>query len=604
MSGYKHIVTAGVVGPPGKPVFDRLEITEFMKNEKQYSLFVQALLFFMRGELAASRKSYWQIAGIHGAPNVEYDDSGEPLVPPPEFKGYCTHNSVLFPTWHRVYMALMEQEIQRLALMIAQTRYDDAVKAEWIDAAIALRHPYWDWSLYPLPPGDLYKTPELQILLPPHGTLGPSENPFYTYQISQPPVDFPPPFDEPLWQTMTHRHGNVVGGAVMDDLKGMEMSLRGGFSNRRNVTSLLLSGSVVNTWAKFSADVGGILGSASLEALHNTIHLSVGGGQQKGHMSAAGVAAFDPFFWLHHSQTDRLMSLWVALHPDVWVSPSKEVEGTWTLANNAPVDVNTPLTPFYFSADPSQDPTQPFKNVWTSADLQGPTEGLLGYSYPEFDGIDLSNKDAVKEQIRLKVEALYPIIAPTKTWLDFDAGASQPPLDAARRLHFRAVLHWSAHISVKKNALQGSFIVLIFLGSVPFDPKDYASSPNLVGDYSAFVNSEPSRCGNCVRLGDITVGGAVSLNDAIMEKAEVKSFHPDEIVPYLRRQLKWRVHTGSGPAVHPNDVDGLQVHVSAAPFYLGEDDSFEAGEPEAYHEVTRGLPGGCAHSDSDGSINA
>lgn len=33
---------------------------------------------------------------------------------------------------------------------------------------------------------------------------------------------------------------------------------------------------------------------------------------------------FDPIFWLHHCQVDRLMSLWSAMHPGVWVS---EVRG-------------------------------------------------------------------------------------------------------------------------------------------------------------------------------------------------------------------------------------------------------------------------------------
>ena len=31
-------------------------------------------------------------------------------------------------------------------------------------------------------------------------------------------------------------------------------------------------------------------------------------------------SAFDPVFWLHHSQVDRLLCMWAAFHPDVWVS--------------------------------------------------------------------------------------------------------------------------------------------------------------------------------------------------------------------------------------------------------------------------------------------
>lgn len=51
--------------------------------------------------------SYFQIGGIHGLPYVRWngaDISGEAV----ESIGYCTHGSVLFPTWHRPYVSLFE----------------------------------------------------------------------------------------------------------------------------------------------------------------------------------------------------------------------------------------------------------------------------------------------------------------------------------------------------------------------------------------------------------------------------------------------------------------------------------------------------------------
>ena len=36
----------------------------------------------------------------------------------------------------------------------------------------------------------------------------------------------------------------------------------------------------------------------SLEAVHDTVHTTVGSG---GHMSEVPYAAFDPIFWLHHA---------------------------------------------------------------------------------------------------------------------------------------------------------------------------------------------------------------------------------------------------------------------------------------------------------------
>lgn len=38
---------------------------------------------------------------------------------------------------------------------------------------------------------------------------------------------------------------------------------------------------------------------ASLEAVHNSVHIFIGG-MTFGHMSLNEVAAFDPAFWMHH----------------------------------------------------------------------------------------------------------------------------------------------------------------------------------------------------------------------------------------------------------------------------------------------------------------
>lgn len=50
--------------------------------------------------------SFFQIAGIHGLPYISWNGVGEES--PAEAAGYCTHSSVLFPTWHRPYVSLFE----------------------------------------------------------------------------------------------------------------------------------------------------------------------------------------------------------------------------------------------------------------------------------------------------------------------------------------------------------------------------------------------------------------------------------------------------------------------------------------------------------------
>jgi len=47
--------------------------------------------------------SYFRIGGIHALPYVAWDNVGESGK-----GGYCAHGTVLFPTWHRVYVSLYE----------------------------------------------------------------------------------------------------------------------------------------------------------------------------------------------------------------------------------------------------------------------------------------------------------------------------------------------------------------------------------------------------------------------------------------------------------------------------------------------------------------
>ena len=77
-----------------------------------------------------------------------------------------------------------------------------------------------------------------------------------------------------------------------------------------------------HTWDQIHPDQGTL---TSLEGIHDTIHVDVGG---NGHMADPGVAAFDPIFWLHHCQVDRLLALWQAVYPTTYVSPGPDMTGT------------------------------------------------------------------------------------------------------------------------------------------------------------------------------------------------------------------------------------------------------------------------------------
>lgn len=53
--------------------------------------------------------SHFGIGGIHGMPFVPWEGvGGDSPVQGSGWSGYCTHGNVLFPTWHRPYVALYE----------------------------------------------------------------------------------------------------------------------------------------------------------------------------------------------------------------------------------------------------------------------------------------------------------------------------------------------------------------------------------------------------------------------------------------------------------------------------------------------------------------
>jgi hypothetical protein len=50
-------------------------------------------------------------------------------------------------------------------------------------------------------------------------------------------------------------------------------------------------------------------------------------------------------FFLHHANVDRLLSLWAAVNPGVWVSPGPALQGgSFTISANSPLDQKTSMS--------------------------------------------------------------------------------------------------------------------------------------------------------------------------------------------------------------------------------------------------------------------
>lgn len=131
-----------ITGPPGSAV--RLEINDFIKHEKFFTLFIKAFRTFsfkdsprgwkefitaavrMQKAEETDDKSFFAIAGIHGQPYTAWNGaSGSFTQEKWGFGGYCTHGSVLFPTWHRPYLLLFEvSDASHFSIMCTHDKID------------------------------------------------------------------------------------------------------------------------------------------------------------------------------------------------------------------------------------------------------------------------------------------------------------------------------------------------------------------------------------------------------------------------------------------------------------------------------------------------
>lgn len=311
-------------------------------------------------ELAPTNpNSFWSIASYHGMPfkgrqvpllgdKSEKDSSGTGKDEAKTWGGYCQHANVLFPFWHRLYCLRLEQALQsvlergkeRVAL-----HYWDESSEETLSKAlpniVTDEHVYIDGECVPNP---LFK---FKLPMPIKDDV-PNTDPdskFYEKEVGYDTCRYPysgirSP-DAAKAAALAHNdtidgtqaipllQENIIGwlsegvkhGGVAEQFKRcLETQDYNPFSN---TTSVRCDPSFT-----------------SLEQPHNDLHLAVGGFTQpetnedgsvkqdsqgnimwkgpiegaNGDMGANEVASYDPVFFLHHSNIDRMLWVWQKKH--------------------------------------------------------------------------------------------------------------------------------------------------------------------------------------------------------------------------------------------------------------------------------------------------
>ncbi|KIJ62546.1 hypothetical protein HYDPIDRAFT_94060 [Hydnomerulius pinastri MD-312] len=395
----------------------------------------------------------------------------------------------------------------------------------WMPAAEELRFPYWDWadpkvSEEGLPP--LFYDETLDIKIPGlGGETKPAKNPFAYFSFDSIPEGFAKfqrdkntaHFDE--WKR-TFRHAPSAPDASESNIpllqEGLKMKAEGirrqvgtlfAFRDDRDASKrhMCSLNKGANQYIEGKAKDQYIFHS-SLESVHNAIHGASGG---NGHMSNPDYAAFDPFFFFHHSNCDRLLALWEWCYPQYWMGDGYTVNGktvNWTqqIGNrnnnigNGNCDTITSSNGGYLSPFMKEDGT-----YWTGEDTRFLTPDAPGprkwYSYKEFQGVkvdvDASPEERVKARGRIMAYYGYDTLTAKNQKI---RGVQHVPVG-----DFLLPSHYKTRKGFRLFQLQVTLPEFAFNGSYEFE-LSYArpgKKDRHIGCVTVFARSDDSACEAC-----------------------------------------------------------------------------------------------------------
>lgn len=439
----------------------------------------------------------------------------------------------------------------------------------WKKALTGLRIPYYDWAAEP-PRGEPAIPTSMRdqtvSVTKPQGKVT-IRNPLYSYTWGAslpsemgwgPSNGFATTLRRPV-QNPTRSNNNAVNTIFGQARVGW----------RQRVFALFAS---KQPWGYASTEAFGVKTTSSnadsFEAIHDEIHSNVGG--TDGHMSYLDVAAFDPFFWLHHTNIDRLLSMYQLVTPDTWVVPGKVNRDMFQWKAGQTNDANTPLAPF---------PKNNGGSAYSSNDVK--ETRVFGYYYPE-------TQQRSAKQVIQAVNRLYGMGQQQMTKRDGEEAApfGGRPFQAG---DYDTVLS----VVGDKYAMPGSYQVVCFLGSQPANGTapshlptgmingtvpttkpvngtsgngtadfEYGFPPNYVGSHTFLGGSMAGSNGSAPTL----VEGCIPLTAALQEKqanGELASLRLEHVEPYLNENLSYKIIGPNGQEFAPEDVPNFHVKVKS-----------------------------------------
>ncbi|KAE9396998.1 Di-copper centre-containing protein [Gymnopus androsaceus JB14] len=583
-------------------IYDRLEIEELQKQPQQFSLFILAYLALQGRDNNPNvntnipqAAAFPELAGIHGLlfrewvgdrkkteeekPDFNPKDPKDTNPVPSRFGGYCNHGSVVFPTWHRPYVLALEQAIGNIATEIAETfakLYPKEANV-WKQAARELRFPFWDWADKKVKtdgiPAVLSEL-KVKIAMPEEVTKA-VDNPLAFYRFESIPDGFENEVLNPQdtevtayfkdW-TRTYRYAQSTltpdgnGTAQLNEKELIK------YDAMSQIYSLLMKEALL-PWYEFSNHTTESLRKrdyynvCSLEGIHDLMHDTIGG---NGHMSDHNYAGFDPIFFLHHCNVDRLLALWEYVYPKCYTVgkgythggktyPFTQARGTYNLVYNSQLIGKTPLAPFRNSKE----------QYWTSDETH--------YSYPEVNGVKVG-KDITEKQrkeARKKLQEYYALDKPRELKLSLPVKFHAPARDHLPS-GYKIVEDYRRMIIVVQTsefAFNGPYSIQIYFKNTSNQTEEY------IGLVAVFARPDRCKFIGLIKDAGSTIRGIIPIPLYIVEetikRSRITSSSESNLEEAIAKELKESLY---GKIVNR---EGKEVGRATGGMKISDEDSLE-----------------------------
>lgn len=448
-----------------------------------------------------------------------------------ENTGYCTHASNIFTTWHRPYLGLFEQSLYANVLEVVN-QFQGTQRERYARAAATLRMPYLDVARNGRPTAlpDIVSRARIWCDTPAGRREIP--NPLYSYRFNplgqlgarQAPFTVYP-------ATLRHPSSTAPDAVSRNEIARQRLD-NARISLRDRIHVLFRTYTNFNQFGNSAWYPDNSGRYDSVESVHDVVHGMVGGG---GHMGFVDYSAMDPFFWLHHTNIDRLLAMFQVLNPNSYVQPQAQRSRTFTTRAGAVLDVNSALTPFRSNIN---------GGFWTSASVRQTT--VLGYNYVE------TASNANRDTVTAAINSLYGrtttarrrrrdlSATPTATSTAATNG-TLPNTNGTMPLTNGTLAEneYFANIASLKHGVGGTYSIYVFLSEPSKNPSEWPVQKSLVGTHVVFAPTADSASA----MADIKTSGTVPLDSCLydeVERGRLASLEEKDVLPFLHRELQYR----------------------------------------------------------------